>query len=61
MSGFAKTNWREPLHIRDHAPDVPFDHKHDIQFSLSVLSVVVDDPPVLALAFAFTFSFLLSG
>ena len=46
VSGFAKTNWSETLHSRDHVPNVPFDHKHDIQFSLSVLSVVVDDLPV---------------
>ena len=58
------------LHIHDHAPNVSFDRKHGIQFSLSVLSVVVDDPPVtnvmdeqgicLALAFTFTFSLLFS-
>ena len=71
MSGFAKTNWRETLHIRDHVPNVPLDHKHDIQFSLSVLSVVVDDHPVTNVTdeqgscfypflSPFSFSFLLS-
>ena len=35
-----------PLHIRDHVPNVPFDHKHDVQFSLAVLSIAVDDPPM---------------
>ena len=40
------TSWRKTLHIRDHLPNVPFDHKHDTRFSPSVLSVAVDGPPV---------------
>ena len=47
MSDFAKTaNWKEILHTRDRVPYVLFDHRHSIQFSLSVLSIVVDDPPM---------------
>ena len=34
----------EALRIHDHAPNVPFVHKHGIQFLLSVLSIVDDLP-----------------
>ena len=37
---------RRHLHIRDHLANVPFDHKHDIRFSLSVLPVAFDGPRV---------------
>ena len=66
------TSCKRTLRIRDHLPNVPFDHKHDIRFLLSILSVVVDCPPTtdvtgeqgylplplpLALSFPFPFSF----
>ena len=40
------TSCKRTLRIRDHLPNVPFDHKHDIRFLLSILSVVVDGPPM---------------